>query len=204
MEIACLSHSRFVIIDVETTGFDAGAARVVEIAWQVVQGGAVVESFESLVDPRCPIPAIATGVHGIGDADVIGMPTLEMLRPRLERALSGSVVVAHNLAFERRFLPVLDRMPGVCSWRLAARLVPEAPNHKNQTLGRFFAVTDPALAGRRAHRALADVIVTRHIFAHCLDRYLRAGYPDRIDALVAFAAERGATRVTPASGRLSA
>ena len=35
-------------------------------------------------------------------------------------------------------------------------------------------------------RALADVIVTRHVFFHCLERYVAAGYDDRIEALFDF------------------
>jgi DNA polymerase III epsilon subunit-like protein len=155
-----------------------------------VEGQRVVRSFESLVDPISPIPSFATRVHGIVDSDVRGKPTLRRLQPVLRRYCSGTVVVAHNARFDLAFLPFLLDRPVICSWRLAARVVPEAPNHKNQTLGAFFDVRDPALEGRRPHRALADAIVTRHVFFHCLKRYLARGNPDALDQLLAFTQKR--------------
>jgi DNA polymerase-3 subunit epsilon len=190
MHALALRSTRFAFVDVETTGIDPSSAAVVEVACQVVDRGRVVATFESLVDPQMPIPPSVTAIHGIDDAMVRGRPTLSQLVPGLVELCGGAVLVAHNAAFDRRFLPFLATRPSVCSWRLASRVVPEAPNHKNQTLGDFFGVRDAALRGRRAHRALADVIVTRHVFFHCLDRYLEAGHPDDLASLMSFVATR--------------
>jgi DNA polymerase-3 subunit epsilon len=192
-----LRSTRFAFVDVETTGIDPSAAAVVEVAVQVVDRGRVVATFESLVDPGHAIPPFVTAIHGIDDAMVRGRPRLGELVPGLVELCGGAVLVAHNAAFDRRFLPFLAHRPAVCSWRLASRVVPEAPNHKNQTLGAFFGVRDAALRGRRPHRALADVIVTRHVFFHCLDRYLAAGHPDELAALQDFLATRS-ERARPA------
>jgi DNA polymerase III epsilon subunit-like protein len=181
-----IRSERFVFVDVETTGIDAKTNAVVEVACQLVDGGRLVATFESLVDPGRPIPPFVTGIHGIDDAMVRGKPTLGEIVPTVLRLADGAVVVAHNAAFDRRFLTCLAGHPSACSWRLASRVVPEAPNHKNQTLRAFFGVRDPHLHGRRPHRALADVIVTRHVFFHCIDRYLAAGYDDDIEALFDF------------------
>ena len=116
----------------------------------------------------------------------MGSRALRELVPELLDHCRGAVVVAHNAAFDRRFLPFLAAHPSACSWRLAAKVVPEAPNHKNQTLRAFFGVDDPKLHGRRSHRALADVIVTRHVFFHCIERYVALGYDDHIEALFDF------------------
>jgi len=190
MAASSLRAARFAFVDVETTGIDPVTSAVVEVACQIVEGGAVVASFESLVDPGHPIPPFTTAIHGIDDSMVGGQPRLSQLVSRLVDLSAGTVLVAHNAAFDRRFLPFLAHRPSVCSYRLAARVVPEAPNHKNQTLGKFFRVRDPELRGRRPHRALADVIVTRHVFFHCLERYLRAGHRDDLESLIAFVAPR--------------
>jgi DNA polymerase III subunit epsilon len=181
-----IRDGRFAFVDVETTGFDPAHCAVVEVACQIVEGGVVTASFESLVNPCHAIPPLVTGIHGIDDSMVWGMPMLRDLKAGLLDLCRGAVVVAHNAAFDRRFLPFLARHPSACSWRLASLVVPEAPNHKNQTLGHFFNVSDPNLAGRRPHRALADVIVTRHVFFHCIERYIAAGYDDDIEALLDF------------------
>lgn len=186
MNTTSIRTARYAFIDVETTGIDPSVARVVEVAALIVDAGRVVATFESLVNPGCPIPAFATGIHGIDDAMVRDQPTLAELTPRIIEHCEGAVVVAHNAAFDRRFLPFIAHRPSACSYRLAARVVPEAPNHRNQTLRRLFRVRDPLLRGREAHRALADVVVTRHVFFHCLDRYLAAGHEDSLAALYAF------------------
>jgi DNA polymerase-3 subunit epsilon len=188
MPALALRSTRFAFVDVETTGIDPATSAVVEVACQVVDRGRVVATFESLVDPGMPIPPFVTAIHGIDDAMVAGQPRLGQLIPALTELCAGAVLVAHNAAFDRRFLPFLAQRPSVCSWRLATRVVPEAPNHKNQTLRAFFGVNDGKLRGRRPHRALADVIVTRHVFFHCIDRYLAAGNPDDIVALRTFVA----------------
>ena len=184
--LAPIRAARFAFVDVETTGIDASTCAVVEVAVQIVEAGSVVATFESLVDPGSPIPPVATAIHGIDDRMVSGKPRLRELVPELLELCGGAVVVAHNAAFDRRFLPFLAGHPSACSWRLASRVVPEAPNHKNQTLRNFFGVRDPKLLGRRAHRALADVIVTRHVFFHCLERYVAAGHEDNLEALFDF------------------
>ncbi|MFN2459492.1 MAG: PolC-type DNA polymerase III [Candidatus Velthaea sp.] len=186
MDARCIRHTTFAFVDVETTGIDAATARVVEVAYQIVRGGAVTATFESLIDPQCGIPPFATAIHGITDAHVHGKPTLAEVAPALVTDCDGAIVVAHNAAFDRRFLTPLAQRRWMCSWRLAARVVPEAPNHKNHTLGAFFGVRDPLLRGRRAHRALCDVVVTRHVFFHCIERYLGAGYGDCIEDLATF------------------
>jgi DNA polymerase-3 subunit epsilon len=186
MRVRPIRQERFVFVDVETTGIDAKTHAVVEVAAQLVEGGRIVATFESLVDPGRPIPPFVTGIHGIDDAMVRGKPSLSALVPTLLELAEGAIVVAHNAAFDRRFLTCLAAHPSACSWRLASRVVPEAPNHKNQTLRKFFGVRDPKLRGRRPHRALADVIVTRHVFYHCIDRYVAAGHDDHIEALFDF------------------
>jgi exodeoxyribonuclease X len=182
MPARSIRASRFAFVDVETTGIH-GTAAVVEVAVQLVEAGRVLRSYESLVHPGCAIPPFATAIHGIDDAMVRDRPRLTELVGELVDLSDGATLVAHNAAFDRRFLPFLAHRPSVCSWRLATRVVPEAPNHKNQTLGKLFGVRDRGLRGRRPHRALADVIVTRHVFFHCVDRYIEAGFRDDLVAL---------------------
>lgn len=181
-----LPNARYAFVDVETTGFHPSYARVVEVACLVVERRRTVTSFETLVDPHVHIPGFATEIHGITDACVRGKPSLNAIRRQLLAHCIGATVVAHNAPFDLNFLPFLRCRPVACSYRLAARLVPEARNHKNQTLRRFFQVKDPALQGRRPHRAMADAVVTRHVFYACLDRYLNRGFEDDLNALLRF------------------
>lgn len=169
-----IEEAKFAIVDVETTGLDPNVDRVVEIACIVMQGGKQYESFSSLVNPRCPIPPIASAIHHITDRAVQGAPPIELLEPTLRRLTDSAVVVAHNAAFDLGFLPVLADRPALCTARLAMRVLPDAPNYKNQVL-RYYLGIDDLPADVSPHRALGDVEVTARILAVCLDRYLQGG-----------------------------
>lgn len=181
-----LADATFAFVDVETTGIAPTTAAVVEVACLVVRAGRTVTAFETLIDPMMPIPPFATSIHGISDACVVGAPRLDEVLPHLQLLVRNSIVVAHNARFDLAFLPTLRFRPVACSWRLAAKVCPDAPNHKNQTLRHFFGVNPPELLGRSAHRAMADVIVTRHVFAACIGRYLQMGNPDSVESLLQF------------------
>jgi DNA polymerase III subunit epsilon len=57
-------------IDVETTGVDPRHDRIVEVGVVRVEPDGHVRILEQRVNPRQPIPAAATGVHGLTDAEV--------------------------------------------------------------------------------------------------------------------------------------
>jgi DNA polymerase-3 subunit epsilon len=93
----------FCVVDVETTGLQPGVDRVLEVA--VVRcdsAGCPVDEWHTLVHPRRPVDG--EWVHGITDAIVADAPSFDELVPRLLGSLDGAVLVAHNAAFDRRFL----------------------------------------------------------------------------------------------------
>ncbi len=165
-------HRRYAVVDVETTGFDPLADRVVEIACTIVDGGRIVSTWASLVDPQRAIPPRVTRVHGIADRHVRGAPTFDVAARELLRRCDGARPVAHNASFDRRFLAPLDDRPWICTVALARRAFPNAPAYGNQSLRRYLEI-DAAIGGGRtivAHRALDDTLVTAHILMKCLER----------------------------------
>jgi DNA polymerase III epsilon subunit-like protein len=161
--------TRYAIVDVETTGFSPREDRVVEVACVVIDARLrEIGTFASLVDPGRPIPPYATAVHGIRDRDVVGAPALEALAPRLRALTAGATVVAHNVAFDRRFLTCLEDREWLCTLRLARRVFPRAPAYANQALRDYLGIDDPRLRGRAAHRAFADALVTAGVLRACL------------------------------------
>ncbi|MFN2450055.1 MAG: PolC-type DNA polymerase III [Candidatus Baltobacteraceae bacterium] len=162
---------RYAVIDLETTGFNPREDRVVEMACVLVEDGHVGRSWSTLVDPQRSIPPHATRVHGICDADVAGAPPFMRAQRALHGLCAGATVVAHNARFDLSFLPLLERLPSLCTVQLARRCFPNAPNHKCQTLREYLQIDLP---GVQAHRALGDALVTAAILVRCLQRYDRA------------------------------
>jgi DNA polymerase III epsilon subunit-like protein len=178
-----LASATFAIIDVETTGFDPKRDGVVEVACLRMRRGEIVEAFTSLVDPGRPIPAHASNVHGIHEADLRGAPSLGHLAPRLRALTADAVVVAHNARFDASFLPVVAGRPVICTMRLAMHLV-DAPSFRNQALREFLDL-QVGPEGRPAHRAAADAHVTAALLRELLRRYACRPLPQTVSGLIA-------------------
>jgi DNA polymerase III alpha subunit (gram-positive type) len=179
-----LREVTFAVVDVETTGIDPVLDRVVEVACALVRDGREIEAFSTLIDPGRPIPAVASAVHHITNHQVRGAPTLEDVRPKLVAMCAEAVVVAHNARFDLAFLPFLASRPVLCAMRLAMRVLPDAPNYKNQVL-RYYLDVDAFMGGEAiAHRARGDVQVTSRVLTICLERYLAEGGADDIENAV--------------------
>src|SRR5262249_14845894 len=61
-----LDEAEFVVFDLETTGLSAQTSRICELGAVRVRAVALVDSFQSLVDPGVPLPppvARLTGLH---------------------------------------------------------------------------------------------------------------------------------------------
>lgn len=179
-----LHDATFAVVDVETTGMNPTVDRVVEVACVVIRCGNIVETFDSFVNPGREIPATASAIHHITNRDVKDAPPLEEIQPRLTAICRDAVVVAHNATFDLAFLPFLAERPVLCSMRFAMRVLPEAPNYKNQVLRYHLGVDDALGAQTLAHRALGDAQVTARILAVCIDRHLARGGSDDVLGLL--------------------
>lgn len=99
---AITGGDRFVVVDVETTGF-YNSDRVVEVAAVTVDpSGAIVDEWDTLVDPQRDVGP--THVHGLTASAVSCAPTFGEVAAALADRLYGAVVVAHNRSFDRRML----------------------------------------------------------------------------------------------------
>jgi DNA polymerase III subunit epsilon len=167
-----LTTLSFAVVDVETTGSQPTFGdRITEVAIAVVQGGEVVESYETLVNPQRPIPPNITRLTNITSAMVRRAPTFSEIAPRVAGALTGHVFTAHNATFDWKFISAeLGRSAGyelagrrLCTVRLARKLLPQLSRRSLDHLARYYGVTIEA-----RHRAGGDAQAT----ARCLVRML--------------------------------
>lgn len=94
----------YAVIDFETTGFSPQRGdRVVEVGVVLLDDEARVEhEWTTLVNPQRDVGP--THVHGIHARDVADAPTFGDIAGHLVSLLGGRTVVAHNQAFDVRFL----------------------------------------------------------------------------------------------------
>lgn len=95
-------------LDVETTGLDANRDEIIELAMVPFTYGldgqihAVGEPFHGLQQPSVPIPPEITAITGLDDAMVAGHALdLDAVR---RFAAPAALIIAHNAAFDRKFV----------------------------------------------------------------------------------------------------
>lgn len=162
--------SGWAVVDVETTGFRPGQARVVSVAALAVgDDGNVEHSVASLLNPGVdPGP---THVHGLTTEMLEGQPTFAEIAPRLMEVLHGRTLVAHNVAFDYAFLAAEAELVGaqlpvesvMCTVELARRLALGTENLRLETLAAHWGVTQ-----MRPHDALDDALVLAQILKPAL------------------------------------
>ena len=160
---------RFAVVDVETTGGRPGHGdRITEIAIVRVHGGQIVDVFETLVNPECPIPPMITQITRITSEMVRSKPVFGTIAHEVADRLAGHIFVAHNASFDWRFVShevyrgtgqALDGTT-LCTVRLARKVLPQLPRRNLDSVANHYAVTIPAEA---RHRAAGDAIATAKI-----------------------------------------
>lgn len=169
-----LHRVTFVVIDVETTGWNPGPDNLIEVAAARFTGGEHCGTYQSLIDPGMPIPSPVKELTGIDDRLVSGAPTISEVFPRLIEAIGEGVVVGHNVGFDLSFIDAArNRLaykelanPVVDTLHLARRLVgDEVHNCKLRTLAHSL-----HLDHRPSHRALTDVLATADLLHALIER----------------------------------
>jgi DNA polymerase III subunit epsilon len=157
------------VIDFETTGISPNMGdRATEVAIVMLEGGQVVDRYQSLMNAGVRVNSFITQLTGITNEMVQAAPPAEQVMREAARFVGGRPMVAHNAAFDRKFWQAELARCGqdgshafACTLLLSRRLYPQAPNHK---LGTLAALHHLPSSGR-AHRALADAEMAAHLLA---------------------------------------
>ena len=190
-----ISSLKFAVVDVETTGGRPGHGdRITEIAVVRVQGGQIVDVYETLVNPECAIPPFISQITRITSEMVRDKPVFAGIAHEVADRLQGHIFVAHNASFDWRFVShevfrgtgqALDGTT-LCTLRLARKVLPQLSRRNLDAVANFYAVEIPPNA---RHRAAGDAIATAKILIAmlrdaagrdittwgALDAYQRAG-----------------------------
>jgi DNA polymerase III epsilon subunit family exonuclease len=169
-----LSQVTFVVVDVETTGGSPASASLTEVAAARYRGGELLGTYQTFVRPDERIPPFITALTGISDAMVADAPRVGEMLPSFLEFVGGSVLVGHNLRFDRSFLDHAlvasgrERLANhsVDTLALARRLVRDLV--ENCKLGTLAASL--RLPHQPSHRALTDVLATGDLLHAMLER----------------------------------
>lgn len=100
---------RYVVVDLETTGFDSNHDKVVSIgAFRIVEGRIRLgDAFNELVNPNRAIPSSSIKIHSIVPDRVAGARSVEDVFDDFLKYLGRDILVAHHAGFD---LPFLNRI----------------------------------------------------------------------------------------------
>jgi DNA polymerase-3 subunit epsilon len=169
LEDRLLTQLTYTVFDSETTGLDpSGGDEIIQIgAIRIVNGRLLRnETYERLIDPHRPIAAASTRSHGITGDMLHGQPSIDRVLPDFHAFCEDTVLVAHNAAFDMRFLQMKEQSSGVTFHQpvldtllLSAVIHPHQESHKLEAIAERLGVN---VIGR--HTALGDAIVTGEVF----------------------------------------
>ncbi|MEO8431853.1 MAG: 3'-5' exonuclease [Acidobacteriota bacterium] len=163
-----------VVFDTETTGTNPRSDRIVEIACLKVHADGRRDCWVRRINPRMPIPAGSTAIHGIRDADVAHLPGFAEVAAELAAFLEGCDLAGYNIAgFDLPVLRVEFLRAGV-EFDISNRRLLDAqriffayePRHLTAA-ARFYCQAEHA----GAHGALADAEMTLRVLEGQFARY---------------------------------
>lgn len=172
----------FSLIDFETSGFQPGSARILEVAViKIDSQGKILDEFTTLINPEDGNVG-RTDIHQITLGMVKNAPKLSEIVGDLLRILDSSIVVAHNARFEENFLESAFRevgikhplMPTIDTLWLS-RQVLDLPNYKLATV-----IEEFGYDFEDAHTALGDVRAMTRVLPQMLELGKGISFPSEL------------------------
>ncbi len=180
----------YVAFDTETTGLNPSEGD------EIIQLGAVRvvnnrllhnECIDQLVNPQRPVPQSSVAVHGIDPQLLPEQPVITQVLPSFHAFASDAVLVAHNAAFDMRFLQLKEDEAGLAfdnpvldTLLLSSVVHPNQEGHSLDAIAERFNIT---IVGR--HTALGDALVTAEILLKLIPLLEAQGIVTLEDALQA-------------------
>lgn len=172
------SMPRYVAIDVETTGLSEKTDRVVEFAavdlssfvdnGKVLDGSQKVNALRFLFNPEMPMPRMASSINNLYDKDLKDQPLFSEKAHEIKEFLSGATLVAHNAAFDKKFIVAEFQRAGIefrcrtaCTLKKARASLPGRRSYKLEDLNKDFGIHSG-----KAHSALDDAITAGKLFLY--------------------------------------
>ena len=160
------------LVDVETTGLDPQRDEIIELAMTPFTYGldgvvfSVEEGFQRLRQPSEPITPEITAITGITNEMVAGqiIDPAEVTR----FAAPASLIIAHNAAFDRRFLERLSEVFSTKPWACSLSQIDWAAEGFEGTKLAYLAQASGFFYER--HRAMHDCLATIELLATMLPR----------------------------------
>ncbi|MCR5419920.1 MAG: PolC-type DNA polymerase III [Lachnospiraceae bacterium] len=171
---------KYVVFDIETTGFSAEKNNIIEIGAVKVEGGKITDKFSTFVNPKEPIPYRITQLTTITDSMVEDAPFISEVLPKFLDFIEGCALVAHNARFDVSFIRQKAKDLGIetdftylDTVAMARAMLPELGKFQLQHVAKALKVPLET-----HHRAVDDAGCTAEIFVKLVKRLKDMGIED--------------------------
>ena len=175
------------VFDIESTGVVPQRDRIVELAVIRIEPDGSMRRTVRRLNPQIPIPAGATAVHGISDADVAECPSFADIAEKLYAFLDGCDLAGYNITgFDIPLLEAEFRRAGL-EFKADDRKVIDAYNIFCKLYPRTLTAAYKLFCGKDlegAHGAGADTAATWEVILGQLEKHEEL--PDGVDELAAY------------------
>ncbi len=173
-------NGKFVVFDIETTGFSAKFDEIIEIAGVKVEDGAITERFSKFVRPQKQIPPRITELTRITNDMVLGAESVDVVLKEFLDFSKGCALVAHNATFDVGFLKKNCERLGypfdfcyIDTVGLSRRFVTKIKRHRLNNVAKAL-----GFQFEGHHRAINDAEITARIFLTFVEMMKREGIED--------------------------
>lgn len=168
--------------DLETTGVNVGADRIVEIAIlkAMPDGSELIKSMR--INPEMPIPLHSSLIHGIYDEDIATAPTFNAVAVELAEFIGDADLAGYN---SNRFdIPVIleEFLRAGIDFDMSDRKFVDVQNIFHQMEQRTLRAAYKYYCGKdiiNAHSAEADITATYEVLLAQIERYKDVDFEDK-------------------------
>jgi len=164
-----LSELTYTVFDTETTGLEPSKGdEIIQIGATRIVNNRLLrqEVFDQLVDPECPLKPESIPIHGITEDMVRGQPNIDLVLPAFHEFCEDTVLIAHNAAFDMRFLQLKEERTGIrFTQPVLDTLLLSAVIHPNQESHKLDVILERlGVQIESRHNALGDALATAEVF----------------------------------------
>jgi DNA polymerase-3 subunit epsilon len=168
-----LSELTYTVFDTETTGLEpSNGDEIIQIGAARIVNNRLLkqEIFNQIVDPERPLKPESIPIHGITEDMVRGQPNIDIVLPGFHAFCEETVLIAHNAAFDMRFLQLKEERTGLrFTQPVLDTLLLSAVVHPNQESHKLDAVLERlGVDIDTRHNALEDAVATGEVFLKLL------------------------------------
>ena len=168
-----LSELTYTVFDTETTGLEPSKGdEIIQIGAARIVNNRLLkqEIFNQIVDPERPLKPESIPIHGITEDMVRGQPNIDIVLPAFHAFCEETVLIAHNAAFDMRFLQLKEDRTGLrFTQPVLDTLLLSAVVHPNQESHKLDAILERlGISIGTRHNALEDAVATGEVFLKLL------------------------------------